>query len=579
MNIDIKSYVGLLKKYLERHRVLLLLLFLVCIGYAVSVLVAPTLLGRFVDSVKEGKSIDTLLMIGMIYLLGVTAENSLSLLSSYLAENLGWNATNDLRIDLTGHLMSLDSSYHKQYSSGQLVERIDGDVEQLFIFFTTFTTGIVLNALQIAGCLIYLFILDVRFFLIQLILVVLTAVYLKIIRKPVNTASAKTRELSSEYFGIISEQVTSIEDIRSLGAWNFMRNLLRKTARPLSYWLRRQLSFEFLSWGTLDFLTGSAMSAVLALSSVLILRGTMGTGKLFLVFNLMLLIQEPVELLREELQYMESAEASIGRIKELFAAESTIPSGDKEMNGDTGIVSHAVSFSYEDGRKVLEDVSFNLQGGKILGLLGRTGSGKTTLARLLVRLYVPEEGNLSYGNIPLNEISEESLRKNVSYVTQEIQTFSGTIRDNITLYDDSISDEGIMETIKKAGMESWFAKLSEGLDTEISDDVNILSPGEMQLLVILRVFLKDPEVIILDEATAKLDPVTERYLENALNVLLKDRTTIIIAHRLKTVMRSDEIIILEGGRILEKGRKEDLTTDKNSHFSSLLRTGLEEVLA
>ncbi len=212
-------------------------------------------------------------------------------------------------------------------------------------------------------------------------------------------------------------------------------------------------------------------------------------------------------------------------------------------------------------------------------MLGRTGSGKTTLARLVFRLYDPTRGRVILGGTPLTQPQLKSLRDRVALVTQDVQLFQATVRDNITFFDRSIPDGKILEVIHELGLAEWLQGLPKGLDTRLETGGRSISAGEAQLLAFTRVFLRDPGLVILDEASSRLDPATEQLIERAIDKLLRNRTAIIIAHRLGTLHRTGEIMILEGGRIVEHGNRDNLAADPGTRFHSLLRTGLEEVLA
>jgi ATP-binding cassette subfamily B protein len=232
---------------------------------------------------------------------------------------------------------------------------------------------------------------------------------------------------------------------------------------------------------------------------------------------------------------------------------------------------------------VLHELSFRLRPGTALGLLGRTGSGKTTLTRLLFRLYDPESGMVRLGNhgsvVDLRQVSLANVRQRVGMVTQNIQLFHATVRDNLTFFDDRIPDERILEVLRAVGMEAWLRALPHGLDTLLESGGGGLSAGEAQLLAFTRIFLQDPGLVILDEASSRLDPATEHLIERAVDRLVQGRTAIIIAHRLGTVQRADEILILDHGRIVEHGPRAALASDPASRFYGLLQTGMEEVLA
>jgi ABC-type multidrug transport system fused ATPase/permease subunit len=228
---------------------------------------------------------------------------------------------------------------------------------------------------------------------------------------------------------------------------------------------------------------------------------------------------------------------------------------------------------------VLDDISFDLEPGKVLGLLGRTGSGKTTLSRLLFRLYDPSVGAIHLGGVDVREVGLSDLRQRVGMVTQDVQLFGASVRDNLTFFSARFSDEQLWSVLRELGLWDWVQALPDGMDTKLGPGGKGLSAGEAQMLAFARVFLKDPGLVILDEASSRIDPATERLLERAIDRLLEGRTAVIIAHRLATVQRADEIVILEGGSVCEHGSRRVLANDPSSRFYGLLQTGLAEVLA
>jgi ATP-binding cassette, subfamily B, bacterial len=228
---------------------------------------------------------------------------------------------------------------------------------------------------------------------------------------------------------------------------------------------------------------------------------------------------------------------------------------------------------------VLKQVDFDLPPGRVLGLLGRTGSGKTTIARLIFRLYDPTRGAICLGGLPIPCARLKELRQQVALVTQDVQLFQATVRDNITFFDRSVPDGQIIAVIEELGLSDWLHRLPNGLDTKLETGGRSISAGEAQLLAFTRVFLRNPGLVILDEASSRLDPATEQLIERAIDRLLHNRTAIIIAHRLGTLHRTDQILILEDGCVAEHGDRALLAADPSTRFHSLLRTGLEEVLA
>ncbi len=241
-----------------------------------------------------------------------------------------------------------------------------------------------------------------------------------------------------------------------------------------------------------------------------------------------------------------------------------------------------VTFAYGDahgGEIVLDRLDVDIHPGRTVGVLGRSGSGKTTLARLLTRLYDPVAGTVRIGEIDVRDMEVHDLRHSVGMITQDVQLFRATVRDNLTFFADDVDDEDLLRRVEALGLGDWLRSLPEGLDTMLETGGAGLSAGQAQLLAFCRIYLADPGLVILDEASSRVDPATEQLIERAVDGLLADRTGIIIAHRLATVQRADDILILEDGHVVEYGDRVELIADQESRLSHLLAAGMEEVLA
>jgi ABC-type multidrug transport system fused ATPase/permease subunit len=341
--------------------------------------------------------------------------------------------------------------------------------------------------------------------------------------------------------------------------------------------LRSQIMGEIVQAITrIMFALGLAIS--MGMGIYLYREGGFTIGTVFLVVQYTAMLRHPLDQIGRQLNDLQRATAGLQRIEALQRTTSRIQDGTETLptSGAISIEFDDVTFNYIEGDPVLKKISFNLAPGKVLGLLGRTGSGKTTITRLLFRLYEPNMGEIRLGGMPIAKVQLDNLRQHVGLVTQDVQLFYATVRDNITLFDPTITDSQILVVIEDLGMSAWYESLPKGLDTVITSGG--LSAGEAQLLAFARVFLKDPGIIILDEPSSRLDPATEQQIDRAVQKLLYNRTGIIIAHRLGTVERVNEIMILEDGEIREYGDREHLVQNPNSRFSQLLKTGLEEVI-
>jgi ABC-type multidrug transport system fused ATPase/permease subunit len=306
--------------------------------------------------------------------------------------------------------------------------------------------------------------------------------------------------------------------------------------------------------------------------------GVFTIGTVYLIFEYTSMLRFPLYQISEQINDLQRATAGLKRIEALHRIRPRITDGNGETpSGPLSVEFDDVSFDYFPGSPVLRGVNLRLEAGRTLGLLGRTGGGKTTLTRLLFRFYDVDTGQISLGDRPLHELSLRSLRQRVGMVTQDVQIFRATVRENLALFDEETDDDVMLAALDSLGMTAWLDSLADGLDTPIAPGG--LSAGESQLLAFARVFLSDPGVVVLDEPSSRLDPATERQIDNAVRELLRGRTAIVIAHHLDTVRRVDDIAILDGGRILETGSRETLASDSASRFSQLLTAGLEEYTA
>lgn len=580
MKLKKKEYFVLYFKYLKTQKlraILLALTLLVGIGLQ---LINPKITGYFIDEAKVGAPLKKLIVVAFMFIGVAIIRQLFIIVSTYLGENVAWKATNDIRIDLIEHCMNLDMSFHKNRRSGELIERVDGDVSALFNLFSNVFLNIINNFLLLIGILIVLLTVDWRVSLALALFAIFGISFLWYVKTKTLNHWTKVSEMNAEFYGTLGENVSSTEDISTSGAKKYIMTKFYKLIRRMyPVFKKARLTWASMWSATLIiFAVGNAM--VFILSGYLWKQEIITVGTIYMIYRYTELLRRPIEEIRVNLQELQVSGASIVRIKELFDIKSEIKYGTKTLvsSKPIGVEFKNVFFEYEKNVQVLKDISLNLKPDKVLGILGHTGSGKTTLARLLVKLYNVNDGEILLNGTNISEFRADDLRKNVAYVTQNVQLFSATLRENISMFNRDIKDEIILQVIEDLELEQWYSKFTKGLDTMIEGDGKSLSAGEAQLIAFIRVFLKDPKLIVLDEATSRIDPITEQLIERALNKLLENRTCIIIAHRLLTLERADDILILENGIVIESGIRKELLDDKQSRYHELLKQGIEEVL-
>ncbi|HUF37632.1 MAG TPA: ABC transporter ATP-binding protein [Anaerolineales bacterium] len=586
MKIPLKQYWSLLGTYLKPEWPRAVFMFGLLLGSIGLQLFVPQIVRAFIDAALAGAPVDALTRLGALFLVLALGKEVGTLWSTYISQDVRWRSTNALRRDMAMHALRLDMKFHNLKTPGEMIERVDSDVDELSNFFSQFVIQILGNVVLLVGVLFMLFREDPRIGLAFLVFCLITFVVLvRIINYAVGQWE-RAREASAELFGFLEERLAGTEDIAALGAGpyklqRFSGALTRHLVDSRSAWVKGAVVWMVsLAIFTLGNILAFAMGAVFFGA------GTLTIGGVYVIFHYTELLRRPLETITRQMQDLQRAGGSVVRIRELFAIQPDqrdgpgIPGGPTALAeaGALDVVFDHVEFSYDDDGRTLHGIDFRVHPGEVLGLLGRTGSGKTTIARLLFRLYDPQSGAIRMNGIDIREPALETLRRGVAMVTQDVQLFKATVRDNLTFFDRTIPDEAVKAALQDLGLWDWVVSLPKGLDTLLESGGGGLSAGEAQLLAFTRVFLRDPGLVVLDEASSRLDPATEQLIERAIGRLFEDRTAIIIAHRLATVQRADRIMILEDGRIAEHGDRHALAADPDSRFAGLLRTGMEEVL-
>jgi ABC-type multidrug transport system fused ATPase/permease subunit len=541
-------------------------------------LLNPWIARAFIDGARAGLPLESLTLTALAFLAVAILIQLASVAEGYVAENVGWLATNALRLDLAEHCLELDLGFHQAHPPGELIERVDGDVSALANFFTSFVLRILGNTVLLFGILVLLFREEWRLGLV-LAVFCLAALLLMIRTRDVAARYvAARRGASAEVFAALEEQLGGLSDIQANGARDFILERWQNRLRALVERASKATLVGGLVTSPGILLLGVGSIVAFGLAALFYQGGELTLGTVYLVFQYTAMLRDPIEQINRQARDLQTATASISRIAWLAETPRSIVDGPGAAfpDGPLAVEFREVSFSYYSAERALEDVSFQLPAGRILGVVGRTGAGKSTLMRLLARLYDPTTGEVRVGGVDLRQTRLSDLRARIGIVTQDVQIFRATVRDNLTLFDPTIPDSTIVRAIDDLELSAWLRSLPRGLDTEISPTQ--ISAGEAQLLAFARVFLQNPGLVVLDEASSRLDPATERRIERGIQRLFEGRTAIVIAHRLDTLRNADDILVLENGEVEEMDRRDRLAADSTSHFARLLRAGAAEVL-
>jgi len=575
----LNRYWRLLAHYLRPQWPRMGLLAVILCGTICVQVVTPLVASHFIDQATSGGDLRDLIVLALLTMGLALAGQGLAVAETYVAENVSWAATNALRADLVAHLLRLDATFHTAHTPGELIERVDGDVATLARFFSRFVVYVLGNGVLLVGVLGLLYHVDWRVGLGMSAFVVLALTAMLRIRAVATPSWAADRQASADFFGFLGEYLSGLEDIRSSGAGAFV---LRRCAEVMRSWLAvtRKAQMWGYSLGATSlglFALGTAVA--FALSAMLFKAGTLTIGTVYLIFQCTEMLRQPTEQIRNEVQDLQQADASIARVQALLGTAPRVADGPGAAlpPGPLAVELDGVSFGYAQDVPVLRNVSVCLEPGRVLAVVGRTGSGKTTLTRLLLRFYDPLAGIVRLGGVDLRAVRLAAVRARIGLVTQEVHLFHASVRDNLTLFDDGVPDERISAVLDTLGLASWLRELPRGLDTLLGPGGAGLSAGQAQVLACARILLHDPDLVILDEASSRLDPATDRLVQTALGRLLEGRTGIIVAHRLATIAYADDILVLEDGQVREHGPRLALAADPTSRFAELLRVETSEV--
>jgi ATP-binding cassette subfamily B protein len=544
---------------------------LVSLLAATATALAPPYLAKLAidEGIAEG-DLGTLTWIVVAFLAAGIASWATNYAQTYFTGWVGERVLADLRNKLFSHLKRLSLGFYESNRAGVVISRLTNDVEALDLLVTDGVTSLVRNTITLVGTAILLFVLDWRLALATLSVIPLMAVATAIFRIRSTRAYSAVRERLGLVTATLAEDIAGMRVVQSFSREETNQRRFRDVNAHYRAANQETVVISGLYFPFVDLLSSVATAIVLGYGGFLVFDDAMTVGTLFAFLLYVSNFFDPVQELSQLYNTFLSAMAALDKIMDVLDEEPEVVDapGARELPRIEGNVRFEhVRFGYGTGPEVLHGLDLDIAAGTTVALVGHTGAGKSTIAKLLARFYDPREGEITIDGTDLREVTQASLRRQLGIVPQEGFLFAGTVRDNIAFARPDASDDDVAAAAQAVGAHDFISALEHGYDTELGERGSRLSLGQRQLVGFARALLADPRILILDEATSSVDIGTERRIEHALRRLLAGRTAFIIAHRLSTIRDADLIVVLEHGRIVEQGTHDELLGRRSLYMS------------
>jgi ABC-type multidrug transport system fused ATPase/permease subunit len=513
----------------------------------------------------------------LIALLGAIA----SYVANYYTTSVGQWVANDLRVRTYHHLQQLSLKYYDTHETGTLLSTITSDVQTIQGFASADTLGILVDLLTILGMLFIMFWLNWDFTLIAVAITPFMLLLVSRFKKAVKKATHEVRKEQSKIVSVVEQGLQSIRVVKAFGRQDLAEEDLAEVSHATVEASLRARRVKALLSPIVSVTVALCTAVVLWRGSALILAGAMTVGALTVFLSYLSKFFKPVQDLAKMTNAIAQAAVGVDRVRSILEADMVIPQRPdalvpKSLKGQ--IEFDHVAFAYMEDSPVLKDVSFRIEAGEMVGVVGPTGGGKSTIVSLIPRFYDPSAGAVRVDGVDVRDYQFEALRDQIGYVLQETVLFEGTIRDNIAYGRKGVTEEEIVASAKLANADEFIGRMPHGYDTMVGERGETLSGGQRQRIGIARAVIRDNPILILDEPTAALDTESERLVIEALERLMKGRTVITIAHRLSTIRDADKIIVLKGGVVAEQGTHDELLA-KGGVYADLYRIQFSPVAA
>jgi len=494
-----------------------------------------------------------------LLVLAIIVQALASGFSIYLLNRIGQSVVAGIRDQLWKKLLVLPVSYFDDHPSGETVSRMTNDTTVVKGLISEHLSNFITGIISIVGSMIVLFVLDWKMTLLMFIAIPLSVLILMPLGKKMHKISKGMQDETASFTSVLQQVLTEIRLVKASNAEAFEYQNGKKGIQKLFQFGLKEAKIQALIAPLMSFVMMALLVLILGYGGMRVSSGALTAGALVAFIMYLFQIIMPMAQLASFFTQFQKATGATERIISILDSVEEEDAKQPVQNMSQSISVDHLNYSYNNGEQVLKDISFTVEAGKVTAIVGPSGSGKTTLFSLFERFYKPQEGSISIGGTSINDFTLLSWRSQIGYVSQESPIVSGTIRDNICYgIDRDITDEELNQVAKMAYADQFISELPNGYDTEVGERGMKLSGGQRQRIAIARAFLRNPKILMLDEATSSLDSKSEKVVQQALNHLMRGRTTIVIAHRLSTVIGSDQIIFLEKGKITGSGTHKEL---------------------
>ncbi|MCX7981285.1 MAG: lipid A export permease/ATP-binding protein MsbA [Syntrophales bacterium] len=559
-----KRLLKLAKPHFKRFIIALLCMLVVGITTsALAYLVKPAL-----DEIFLKKNVHMLIWIPVAIVTLYLLKGSASYMQARLMQYIGLRIITDLRNELYRRIQMQSLSFFSRYPTGVLMSRITNDVGTIQGAVSEAVTSLFKDSFTILGLIFVIFYRDWKLALLGMVIFPIVAYPIATFGRKMRNIARRSQITMGTLNTLLHETISGTRIVKAFGMEEYENRRFRAENERLFNLYIKAVSVSALSSPLMEFLGGIGIAAIVLYGGYQVISGATTPGNLFSFLTALIMLYEPIKRLTNVNNTIQQGIAGAQRVFEIIDQEPEIKN--KPGAIDLPPISHSieienVSFAYED-QPVLKGINLSIQAGEIIAFVGASGGGKTTLANLIPRFYDVTEGRILIDGHDIRDVTVESLRAQIGMVTQQTILFNDTVRNNIAYGDITRSEEEIINAAKAANAHDFIMQLPEGYDTVIGEQGAKLSGGERQRISIARALIKNPPILILDEATSSLDTEAEAEVQSALEKLMEGRTTILIAHRLSTVRNADRIIVISDGRIVEEGTHESLIEKRGEYY-------------